>query len=100
MKKKSFDYRWQQQQKAKIEYKKVKKIKEEAKKLPVNASEELDYINKLLSGEDVGDFGPEEVEETKNSSFWSLNPQKKVMVSSLKSYMDYLDFINGKGYYR
>ena len=52
----SFNYKFQQQQQAKQEYHKVKKIKEKAKKTPVSATEELDYIKKLLNGEEVGDF--------------------------------------------
>ncbi len=59
------NYRFQQQQKAKQEYQKVKKIKEKSKVIPVNANEELDYIKKLLNGEDVEDFGPKEVESNK-----------------------------------
>jgi hypothetical protein len=54
--KKINNYRWQQQQKAKLEHQKVKKIKKEVEKLPVSAAEELEYINKLLSGEEVEDF--------------------------------------------
>lgn len=54
--KKINNYRFQHQQQAKQEYYKVKKIKEKAKKTPVSATEELDYIKKLLNGEEVGDF--------------------------------------------
>lgn len=50
------NYIFQQQQKARQEHKKVKKIKEKNKKTPVSATEELDYIKKLLNGEEVGDF--------------------------------------------
>ena len=50
------NYIFQQQQKARQEHNKVKKIKEKNKKTPVSATEELDYIKKLLNGEEVGDF--------------------------------------------
>lgn len=107
MKKKSFDYRWHQQQKAKQEHQKVKKIKEKAKKMPVSASEELDYIKKLLNGEEVEDFGPEEVEhdEISATSFWSINPSSYpasywISDPSKVSLTQYLDMISGKRYYR
>jgi hypothetical protein len=57
--KKINNYRWQQQQQSKQEYYKVKKIKEKAKKMPVSASEEIEYMKKLLNGEDVGNFKDE-----------------------------------------
>jgi hypothetical protein len=54
------NYRWQKQQETRRQYEKQKKIKDKWEKMPVDASEELDYIKKLLNGEDVGNFGPEE----------------------------------------
>ena len=73
MKKKINNYRFQQQQQAKQEYQKVKKIKEKTKKIPENATEEIEYIKKLLSGEDVDDFGHEEPKlvETDEFLYWS-----------------------------
>lgn len=115
MKKKSFDYRWHQQQKAKIEYQKVKKIKEKAKKMPVSAAEELEYINKLLNGEEVEDFGPKEVEHDGISDieYWLAGVQRSPATSwatltlaemhkkvSNMSLTQYLDMMSGKGYYR
>lgn len=58
----SSNYKFQQQQKNREEYKKIKEAKEKFKKMPLDASEELDYIKRLLNGEDVGNFGPEEKE--------------------------------------
>lgn len=63
----SSNYKFQQQQKNREEYKKVKEAKEKFKKMPLDASEELDYIKRLLNGEDVGNFGPEEVMKEINS---------------------------------
>tara|TARA_R110000868_G_scaffold131275_1_gene341221 strand:+ start:259 stop:576 length:318 start_codon:yes stop_codon:yes gene_type:complete len=73
MKKKINNYRFQQQQQAKKEYQKVKKIKEKVKKTPEDATEELEYMKKLLNGEDVGNFGPEEpvLIETNGSLYWT-----------------------------
>jgi len=111
MKKKSFDYRWHQQQKAKQEHQKVKKIKEKAKKMPVSASEELDYIKKLLNGEEVEDFGPKEVEHDGISDieYWAAGVQKSPATSwatlthaqmhELKL-SEYLKLMGGKGYYK
>lgn len=90
MKKKINNYRWSKQQQARREYEKVKKVKEEAKKIPQDATEELEYMKKLLSGEDVGDFGPEEpvVTETDDLSwmsgnYWSSIPTPQSIVSKL-----------------
>lgn len=63
------NYIFQQQQKARQEHKKVKKIKEKNKKTPLSAAEELDYIKKLLNGEEVGDFKDES--EPINDIEWS-----------------------------
>jgi hypothetical protein len=105
--KKINNYRWQQQQQAKLEHQKVKKIKKEAEKLPVSAAEELEYINKLLSGEEVEDFGPKEVENDASSvsSFWSINPSAYspahwISDPSKLTLTQYLDMMSGKGYYR
>jgi hypothetical protein len=70
MKKKINNYRFQQQQQAKIRYQKVKKVKETIKEKPEDVTEELDYIKKLLNGEDVGNFGPEEPVEEDNF-YWT-----------------------------
>lgn len=72
MKKKINNYRFQQQQQAKQQYQKQKKIKEKIEKTPVDATEELEYMKKLLNGEDVGNFGPEEpvVVETNDFGYW------------------------------
>ena len=79
MKKKINNYRFQQQQQAKIRYQELKKVKETIKESPEDATEELEYVKKLLSGEDVGDFGPEETSmieiEDNSSTYWaSTNP--------------------------
>jgi hypothetical protein len=114
MKKKLFDYRWHQQQKAKQEHQKVKKIKEKAKKMPVSATEELDYIKKLLNGEEVEDFGPKEAEHDGISDieYWSAGVQPSARSAWAKlthasmtspsnmSLSDYLDMMSGKGYYK
>jgi hypothetical protein len=108
------NYKFQQQQKAKQEYHKVKKIKEKAKKAPVSATEELDYIKKLLNGEEVEDFGPKEVEHdgisdplhwkngapplTKTS--WATLTSAQMHLASQMSLSDYIDMMNGKGYYK
>jgi hypothetical protein len=117
MKKKLFDYKWHQQQKAKLEYQKVKKIKEKAKKAPVSAAEELDYIKKLLNGEDVEDFGPKEVKDTRydgisaplhwkngapplTKTSWATLTSAQMHLASQMSLSDYIDMMNGKGYYK
>jgi hypothetical protein len=111
MKKKLFDYRWHQQQKAKQEHQKVKKIKEKAKKAPISATEELDYIKKLLNGEEVEDFGPKEAEHDGISDieYWAAGVQRSSATSwatlthaqmhELKL-SDYLKLMGGKGYYK
>ena len=69
------NYRFQQQQKNREEYKKVKEAKEKFKKTPLDASEELDYIKKLLNGEDVGKFEPEEeikIHSGDNAKYWPM----------------------------
>ena len=53
------NYQFQQQSKRKRDYEKLKKAKETAKKMPVSASEEIEYMKKLLNGEDVGNFKDE-----------------------------------------
>jgi hypothetical protein len=105
MKKKLFDYRWHQQQKDKLEYQKVKKIKEKAKKMPVSATEELDYIKKLLNGEEVEDFGPEEVKhdgisQPSTRSSWATLTHAQMMAASNMRLSDYVKMINGLGYYK
>jgi len=69
MKKKINNYQFQEQSKRKRDYEKLKKIQEAAKKIPEDATEELEYMKKLLSGEDVGNFGPEEPEVTVTNDF-------------------------------
>lgn len=122
------DYRWQRQQEAKREYQKQKKIKEKWEKMPVDASNELDYIKKLLDGQDVGNFVGEndpplitkqELEEAVRL-VWSPTPsgritgkqhildmaQQSMMAaetmrqSSEMSFSDYLNQISGEGYYK
>ena len=107
----SFNYKFQQQQQAKQEYHKVKKIKEKAKETPVSAAEELDYIKKLLNGEEVEDFGPEEVklDGISDIEYWSAGIQRSPATSwatlthaqmhELKL-SDYLKLMGGKGYYK
>ena len=108
------NYKFQQQQKAKQEHKEAKKIKEAAKKAPVSAAEELDYIKKLLNGEDVEDFGPEEVEliqhdgisvpsywSQANPQIWIADPSRIVKLSNPNmSFADYVRMMNGEGYYK
>ena len=70
----SSNYKFQQQQKNREEYKKIKEAKEKFKKTPLDVSEELDYIKRLLSGEDVGNFGPEEeiiIHSGDSPEYWS-----------------------------
>jgi hypothetical protein len=77
MKKKINNYRFQQQQQKRNEYTKMKHIKKKFDQMPVDATEELEYMKKLLNGEDVGNFGPEEPEvvEVSESLYWSTgNP--------------------------
>ena len=107
MKKKLFNYRWHQQQKDKLEHQKVKKIKEKAKKMPVSADEELDYIKKLLNGEEVEDFGPEEVtlngpEEylTNERGLWIRAVHQQTHIASQMSLSEYIQLMGGKGYYK
>jgi len=99
------NYRFQQQQKAKQEHQKIKKIKKEAKKMPISASEELDYIKKLLNGEEVEDFGPEEVKHDEISqpstrSSWATLTHAQMMAASNMRLSDYVKMINGLGYYK
>lgn len=71
MKKRINNYRWYKQEQTRREYQEVKKIKREAKKIPEDATEEIEYIKNLLSGKDVGNFGPEEtVEEIDDVFGW------------------------------
>jgi hypothetical protein len=110
MKKKLFDYRWHQQQKAKQEHQKVKKIKEKAKKMPVSATEELDYIKKLLNGEEVEDFGPKEAEHdgvsiseahwTGDKGLWIQAVHQQTHIASQMSLSEYIQLMGGKGYYK
>lgn len=105
------NYRFQQQQKAIQEHKKAKKMREAAKKAPVSAAEELDYIKKLLNGEEVEDFGPEEVEldGISDIEYWSAGIQRSpatswatlthAQMNELKL-SDYLKLMGGKGYYK
>ncbi len=108
------NYRFQQQQKARQEHKEAKKMKEAAKKAPVSAAEELDYIKKLLNGEDVEDFGPEEVKldgpsdplhwsrgiQISPATSWATLTHAQMIAASKMSFSDYMDMITGKGYYR
>lgn len=94
MKKKINNYRWQKQQQAKIEYQKVKKVKEAAKKIPEDAAEELDYIKKLLSGEDVGNFGPEEEIEIIDDVYgWVAKSHPWPVSSSYTSKMSFSEIL-------
>lgn len=86
MKKKINNYRWQKQQQAKIEYQKVKKVKEAAKKIPEDAAEEIEYIKNLLSGKDVGDFGPEETVEEIDDVFGWIVKSNPWFVPSTTTY--------------
>jgi hypothetical protein len=106
MKKKLFNYRWHQQQKDKLEHQKVKKIKEKAKKMPVSADEELDYIKKLLNGEEVEDFGPEEKIDVSEAywasdrGLWIQAVHHQTHVASQMSLVEYMKLMGGKGYYK
>lgn len=109
--KKINNYRFQQQQKARQEHKEAKKMREAAKKAPVSAAEELDYIKKLLNGEEVEDFGPEEVklDGISDIEYWSAGIQRPpatswatlthAQMNELKL-SDYLKLMGGKGYYK
>ena len=108
------NYKFQQQQKTKQEHTQAKKIKEAAKKAPVSAAEELDYIKKLLNGEDVEDFGPEEVklDEVPDTLHWISGIQRsparswatltsaQMHMASQMSFADYVRMMNGEGYYK
>jgi hypothetical protein len=108
------NYRFQQQQKAKQEHKQAKKIKEAAKKAPVSAAEELDYIKKLLNGEEVEDFGPEEVKLDGPSDTlhwlsktppvtktpWATMTHAQMIAASNMRLSDYIKMISGEGYYK
>ena len=105
------NYRFQKQQQAKQQHQKVKKIKEKHKKTPVNVTEELDYIKKLLNGEDVEDFVPEKVEYNgmSNVERWSSQPNPPIWindpsrVTNLTSHMtlsEYIKHMSGEGYYK
>lgn len=104
--KKINNYRFQQQQKAKQEHHKVKKIKEKAKKTPVSAVEELDYIKKLLNGEEVEDFQPEEkidasaLHWASDKNLWINAEHQQTHMASQMSLVDYMRLMSGKGYYR
>lgn len=97
------NYKFQQEQQRKQQHQKMKKLKEKIEKTPVSAAEELDYIKKLLNGEEVEDFGPEEVEHDGISapSYWSqANPQIWIAPSPNMSLSEYLRMWGGKGYYK
>ncbi len=100
------NYKFQQQQKAKQEHKEAKKMKEAAKKAPVSAAEELDYIKKLLNGEDVEDFGPEEkIDVTEaywasEKGVWIQAVQRQSHIAAQMSLSEYLTLMGGKGYYK
>jgi hypothetical protein len=115
--KKVNNYKFQQEQQRKQQHQKVKKIKEKAKKMPVSASEELDYIKKLLNGEEVEDFGPKEVKDTRydgisaplhwrngapplTKTSWAKLTHASMTSPSNMSLSDYLDMMSGKGYYK
>jgi hypothetical protein len=68
--KKINNYRFQQQQQKKQEYKKTKQIKKKYDEMPVDATEEIEYIKKLLSGENVGKYGPEEPEKEQPDEYF------------------------------
>ena len=104
------NYRFQQQQKAKQEHKEAKKMKEAAKKAPVSATEELDYIKKLLSGESVEDFKSEDdVVNIEYQSAWGQSvltnqdfeesTQQWLSSSSEMTLMDYLSEWRLKTYF-
>lgn len=84
----SYNYRFQEESKRKRDYEKLKKIREAAKKIPEDATEELEYMKKLLSGEDVGNFGPEEIPvETNDFGYWmtgtpTIAPQVQAQLTS------------------
>lgn len=103
------NYRFQKQQQAKQQHQKVKKIKEKHKKTPVNVTEELDYIKKLLNGEEIEDFGPKEVKLDVSATYWDIekdlwkkavNHQVNMISASQMSLSDYLQMMGGKGYYK
>jgi hypothetical protein len=120
------DYRWQRQQETKRKFEKIKKIKEKWENMPVDASNELDYIKKLLDGQDVGNFvgendspvitkkdldeavksvwGPSLVQQMKARQHalnlaMQADVSAKLMRQSEESFGDYLNRISGKGYF-
>ena len=107
----SSNYKFQQEQQRKQQHQKMMKLKEKIEKTPVSADEELDYIKKLLNGEEVEDFGPEEVkfDGISDIEYWSAGIQKSPasswasLAQSQMSQMklsEYLQFMGGKGYYK
>ena len=110
----SSNYKFQQEQQRKQQHHKMMKLKEKIEKTPVSAAEELDYIKKLLNGEEVEDFGPEEVKHDGMSEIEhlaaSVQPVFKTPWSSLTpeemheaiqmSLSDYLRMMKPKGYYK
>ena len=102
----SSNYKFQQEQQRKQQHHKMMKLKEKIEKTPVSATEELDYIKKLLNGEEVEDFGPEEkIDVTEaywasDKSLWIQAVQRQSHIASKMSLSEYLTLISGKGYYK
>jgi hypothetical protein len=112
--KKVNNYKFQQEQQRKQQHQKMLKLKEKIEKTPVSASEELDYIKKLLNGEDVEDFGPKEVKHDRMSEieYWSAGVQpvfkapwlsltlEEIHKAAQMSLSDYLTMMRSKEYYK
>jgi len=115
--KKVNNYKFQQEQQRKQQHQKMLKLKEKIEKTPVSASEELDYIKKLLNGEEVEDFGPKEVEYIEYDrisaiEYWSAGVQPSARSAWAKlthasmpsasnmSLSEYIQLMSGKGYYK
>jgi hypothetical protein len=112
--KKVNNYKFQQEQQRKQQHQKMLKLKEKIEKTPVSASEELDYIKKLLNGEEVEDFGPKEVKHDRISEIehwadsiksvtklpWATLTHAQMIEASNMRLSDYVKMINGLGYYK
>lgn len=91
------NYRFQKQQQQREKYKKIKQIKKKFDDLPVDATEELEYIKKLLNGEDVGKYGPEEPEVVQPDNYFgwvTTSPTTHTHMSSLPPGMSLSDVLN------
>lgn len=96
------NYRFQQQQQNREKYKKVKEIKEKFKKTPLDVSEELNYIKRLLNGENVGNFKSEEDVKNVVENSWvdaKLNLDLEKLIAEAQK-MTLSQFLTGTSGYK